>query len=685
VICNHEDFANSENKRRKTVFSNLERKTQQFKCSISEINSKIGKLGMILKLMPIDIQMKSLNMLGRVQKVTRRQTIVIPEDPPLHFVFDPRTNKYTRQLMSDNNPGGNMLFTIENHDKSLTDSPEELRDENGKLIGFPKGSALKSLSKAIDIKKLLATANYYTLDQFIKQVELSKRNYATGIVTRQLINGKSKRVKRKPQLFKSIFGFDNSQEREEKSSEAMEQAAREMVVEKAKIAKVKAKMRTSLDHFPVPEHINNLKWVSLVLIGCFSLLTILEYILSDQALIFTRDHIDISWMKGSIFSQMGQIYTNAMILTMVNENVISNYDYTSGGTMPNKNKFVEKTKNESRELCAETQKIILKYAEITKIVNDDIASLLWKKNSRVGLFDGNGSLFSLSNYTLYETMVFINEAMGSILRYEDRNITYKNQDVMYIRYNYLNAILVKTQESRSLKISEYLVHRSDSRDNILIVIMCIGFGVNLLSGMLMLPFLIKAKNVNEESLSSFLCIPRNVIGMLQEKCEKFLTIYDSEKDQEDDQTVKDNNSHLDTVHNHIDEESSSTPLYSENENSQTEQSGGKRRFQRSAGEKLFTLLKVLFVMAVLDAYFVFAFIYVKYLQSILVKRLNEITYAADLVPVSLSGFATYRENKISRSFPVLYDREISEVTYEFNNLYLQYSRLVLEVFLIKMR
>jgi hypothetical protein len=186
--------------------------------------------------------------------------------------------------------------------------------------------------------------------------------------------------------------------------------------------------------------------------------------------------------------------------------------------------------------------------------------------------------------------------------------------------------------------------------------------------MLIIPFMLKANFIKEESLTAFLCIPKQVINKLQDECEIFLQVYDAEKDQDDDQTMRASQPDLSRMNSSdIDGLTGEREIHS------------KRRFRKSSGEKLFLFLKILFVMALFDSYFIATYLFVGYIQGVLEKRCISITAGGDLGAVGFSTFAILREYMIKTDLTIGYSSNISAVVDTYMDLYKNHTERVLLV------
>ncbi|MDR3548417.1 MAG: PAS domain S-box protein [Candidatus Pacebacteria bacterium] len=639
----------------------------QFKCTAYEVsNVTVGTIGYVLKLVPYDVISRTMNSMRTFDNRI--------SNPKLQFVLNQDKGRYCRIIASNfsanagtdtdkyNVPASSPKAGGEPPEqKSESDSGSSISEESKEVLApiIIKESALEH--RPGSVHELINDSSRYSFEQFMQAIEILKKNYGDGVVTRQLVDGKRKRVKRQPLMIKTIYSPED-EESEDTKAPVSTNVARESALEKARIGKVKTKMRSSIEHFPVPGHITNLQLVSLALVASFVVLTVVEYVLSESTLNKAGDSISLAWMKGRLFALLGEGYNLASMLALTSSGVITNYENATS-----KSAYVTMLRAQTKQLANVLQQDVLSFAEICKSARTDIQQFLWTKDVALTTFSPSGARAAVDNYTLYESIVSINEAIVAVKSTPLADLSLSNSDVLFVRYNYLNSMLVKCNVSRGLDIPNDIVYKNTNTGSLTVIMIC-AFVVNFAAAMLIVPFILKANYIKEKSLTAFLCIPKNVINQLQEKCEHFLSIYDTEKEPEDEQTVRGSqpeNAHA--AHTYMPLAGSGVEIRS------------KRKFQKSSGEKFFLLFKVSFVMVLLDSYFIFAYIFVRYVQTVLEKRCISIVAGGDLSAMAFASFAVLREAVMRSSTTVGFNYAPADAANTYLELYRKLCEDLLQV------
>ena len=438
----------------------------QFLCTITEIENKMS--GFMCYLMKLAKNTSTEDSLKDFRGTPKEFV-----SSHCSFEYDTKRDKYVRIARegefkeSDNHAEDNKASI------TLAEIAEPPAVENNETL------AMKRQARAVEIKILLEDPEIFTIDDIMQSISVYKKNYGDGIVTRQIIKGKIKKAPRQPSLLKKLFS--QNEESGELITQVNTSVSREFIVEKARIAKVKKQLHDSQDHLPTPKHITNIQLASLLLLFSFIFLTGLEYGLTKEGLSNVQDSLSLVWMRGQMFELMGQSLNSAIILGLLKQNIITNYENCASA-----DKYETVIRQEMSQTATIVQQQLMDFANVADLDTKFVNTFLYDEPLTMQTFDANGNSASNNTYSIYDSVLLMNDALTTLVNTPLVNISFKNPSLLFLRYNYLNSILSKDNSSRALFVP-LLINYSRSKMSNLLEIMIAAFVINLATSLFIFP------------------------------------------------------------------------------------------------------------------------------------------------------------------------------------------------------
>ncbi len=458
-----------------------------------------------------------------------------------------------------------------------------------------------------------------------KQIQdhLAKRvhKYSSGVKTYQWINGEAHRVRAKAVNPGEIVDPD-----------LREDSGAERDIEKAKLLAARKLFTQAVPSQPTPGPIARLCLVSTFMLISFVAVTVVMYVYSENSIYKLRDSTSVTWHRSEIFYYMCDITYLSTSLALLREGTITNYENATNASTYETMLRVQMV-GELDAMLDET-KTDLKLAQLFAAVSDEF---LTKKDIGV-VFFSTPTTTTVKNYTFIDTLYMVSSAAITLSKTKLSDLSLTNLDLLFVRYNMLNAISVKVSDSVTLFIAS-IVDFVNQRKQLFEIIMYVVICFYLVAAGILYPFLLRAEQAQEDVLSLFLRMPKGAVSKLHDQCERYCAhsrsnasfALDQDREAEENETL---------IEKEAGSDSDLTAMQ-------------KRKFLKRVSNWWTTLGKVLAPMLLMDLYYVFDSSFFQYTAEVFNKHVAIIAITSLMNGFSMFTFLSLREAVMNTQMPIL--------------------------------
>lgn len=578
-------------------------------CQLTEFsNEKVGIMGYLIKI---------YRQKGNLSFDTKNTN---PDEKTpefrFEFLYDPDKEIYKRKRTWVNQSLPKMIISSEDVRENVV--------QNKVVTTISKENYGKEISEAIKLASTLS------LEDLLNAISNSEKHYGSNVTTYRIRKGKIKKITPLPTLLQSI-AFSVPQDDDLQAQNDFRS------IEKARIAKLKKDYHNSLSDQPIPAEVIHLLLVSAMLLSTIVILTAVDYWLFDKSLNKAQNSIDLLWVNNNIFQLVGDSWYQSLSLNLLKENVIVNYE-DSNSTLQYESNLRTRLGNNIGLI----ENLIDEFQSDLETFGDIFNSNLGSRDLSVMNYNSEGEA-NLTMSTCLEYYYMVNSALLNIKEAPLEALSTLDMNILFVRNNYLNAHADKIRKLYQpiyLSLADYI----DKQVTTIEIMFIIASFALFLCSLAFIPFILKAKITKQELLSNFLRIPKQSVYKLTQKCEHYLTNFQQDIAQGEDQQSTDKHSAV------------------ENENEQQQQELSDefeyvllpKEFLPSCIEKL-SLIGICFLVTVfLDTYFIFSYAFLNYISSVMQSRLDSINAICIIHGNTQLLFNCFREMTINSTSQVLY-------------------------------
>ena len=356
-----------------------------------------------------------------------------------------------------------------------------------------------------------------TLSPHSKQPGLARPAYDTDISTYRLISGKLTAIE---DLKVSEENEDEEGSGSENIASSKNSAQNNKNLEEEHESDISAKdfnstfkSRKTLnqvinDRRP-PSSVRNLKWTANILMLSLFIIAGVDYFVTVSEFDEVKGNLGLINLSNKRIAELQNIVSKVRDLQLLNMGLFAGSELESYY----KNEIEASTTavKEIMDLLQLDQMALS--SEHLKLLQSKSISMKFKVSTQ----GTNTILFNLNEATLQ----VISKALN-IKNAELSMITNENADLYFVNYNNFNEFYVGLRTSSELYVKE-LVERSDSKQNIFMILLLVSAVALILAIVILFPVLFKVNRTREEVLSLFLDIPEKTVKALYTKCENFIS------------------------------------------------------------------------------------------------------------------------------------------------------------------